>query len=160
MTYQKFMKKKVTNMIRSETFSEKCTLRLNKFNTMEGHWISSDKELFFKDIFGNEKFHKYFNFRYFKVEYNIETGVGSLAISIDPINPDICVQKIDCIDVYYQQSKIHVSILDIYSYPQSKIIQAKVFSKNLAPIYFDLVKKFELGLPGEIEFDVTVLYNE
>lgn len=147
-------------MIRSETFSEKCILRLNKFNTMEGHWISSDKELFFKDIFGNEKFHKYFNLRYFKVEYNMETGIGSLAISIDPINPDICIQKIECIDVYYKQSKIRINNLDIYSYPQSKILQAKAYSKNLAPMYFNLNKEFELGLNGKIEIDVTVLYNE
>lgn len=144
-------------MVKSETFSEKCILKLNKFNTMEGHWVSSDKELFFKDIFGNEKFHKHFNFRYFKVEYNTETGIGSLAISIEPINPDICIQNIDCIDVYYKQTKVHINNLDIYSYPQSKILQAKAYSKSLSPMFYDLVKQFDLGLNGEIEIDVTIL---
>ena len=58
----------------SETFK----LKLDKFKLSYGHIITSDTEVKFNDIFGNEKFHSYFNLKYFKVEYGEFNKTGRI----------------------------------------------------------------------------------
>ena len=135
----------------SETFK----LKLDKFKLSYGHIITSDTEVKFKDIFGNEKFHSYFNLKYFKVEYGEFNKTGRIYVVIDPIKEFDFISKIDLI---INNEIFTFNFFEFCKYPSSKFIHCKLYDINTEKAFQYLDKVFNHNLFPDIE--IKIEYGE
>ena len=135
----------------SETFK----LKLDKFKLSYGHSIVSDTEIKFKDIFGNEKSHSYFNLKYFKVEYDENNKNGRICFVLDPIEEFDFISKIDLI---INNETFTFNFFDFYKYPSSKVIHCKLYDIDTEKAFQYLDKVFNHNLFPDIE--IKIEYGE
>lgn len=139
----------------TKIISETFKLKLDKFKLTYGYSIISDTEVKFKDIFGNEKFHSYFNLRYFKVEYGEFNKNGRIYIVLDPIKEFDFISKIDLI---INNEIFTFNFFDFRKYPSSKSIHCRLYDIDTEKAFQYLDKVFNHNLFPDIE--IKIEYSE
>lgn len=142
--------------------SESFKLKLNKFKLSYGYSITSDTEVKFKDIFGNEKFHSYFNLKYFKVEYSESNKNGRICLILDPIKEFDIISKIS---VTINEMSFSFNFFEFRKYPSSKFIHCRLYDIDTGKAFQYLDKVFNHNLFPDIEIKIeysefTEKYNE
>lgn len=139
----------------TKTVSETFKLILNKYKLSYGYSITSDTEIKFKDIFGNEKFHSYFNLKYFKVEYGEFTKTGRIYVVLDPIKEFDFISKIDLI---INNETFTFNFFEFRKYPSSKFIHCRLYDIDTEKAFQYLDKVFNHNLFPDIE--IKIEYGE
>ena len=139
----------------TKTVSETFKLKLDKFKLSYSYSITSDTEVKFKDIFGNEKFHSYFNLKYFKIEYGEFNKTGRIYLVLDPIKEFDFISKIDLI---INGEIFTFNFFDFRKYPSSKFIHCKLYDIDTGKAFQYLDKVFNHNLFPDIE--IKIEYSE
>ena len=139
----------------TKTVSETFKLKLSKYKLSYGYSITSDTEVKFKDIFGNEKSHSYFNLNYFKIEYSEFNKNGRIYLILNPIKEFDIISKIS---VTINEITFSFNFFEFYSYPSSKLIHCKLYDINTEKAFQYLDKLFNHNLFPDIE--IKIEYGE
>ena len=139
----------------TKSVSESFKLKLSKYKLSYGYSIASDTEIKFKDIFGNEKSHSYFNLNYFKIEYSEFNKNGRIYLVLDPIKEFDFISKIDLI---INNETFTFNFFEFYKYPSSKFIHCKLYDIDTEKAFQYLDKVFNHNLFPDIE--IKIEYGE